>query len=923
MLVIVDASSFIFRAFYAVRPLSNAAGVPTNATFGFATMILKVLEELKPEKLAIVYDTKHPSFRKERYAEYKANRSAMPDDLQPQIPYIKRFVEALGLPRFEKPGLEADDIIAALAQLGKEKASGEILIVSSDKDLMQLVDEKTFLIDTMKNVKIGTAGVREKMGVEPNQIIDYLGLVGDSSDNIPGVPGIGPKTAATLLKDHGTLEGIYEKIDSLKAGKLKDNLIQHRENAFLSKELATVRYDVGIDFDWDALSYKPVFGAEMQGLLKELEFAKFQDRLERLTKSAPKDQAASAPASSSLLVESQSPAPAAPVSADDKVAAHAPSYHLIQKLEDLEKALAKAAQADVLVIDTETTGLAHTDKLVGFSFCFGAKDAYYVPLRHDYGEQVELSDAVALWNRLLRGKKLAGQNLKFDLNVLRREGVEIDDSQVAFDTMLAAYVADPSGRHNMDQLSKKYLHHDTITYESVCGTGKNQKRFSEVDLGLATQYAAEDAHVTWLLKEEIGAELKRSPSLEKVLNTIDLPLVAVLSDMETRGVAIDKPLLANLSEEFANDLKNYEQQAFEIAGGEFNLASPKQLQEVLFERLKLPTFKKTKTGYSTDVDVLTKLAVIHPLPRVILQYREVAKLKSTYVDVLPEIADADSRVHTNYQQTVAATGRLSSSDPNLQNIPIRTELGKRIRAAFVARPGYLLVGADYSQIELRVLAELSGDALLKDAFQKGADIHTLTAARVFHVDEANVTSDLRRKAKAINFGLIYGKTAFSLAEELGISRAEASDIISVYFRQYPTIRTYLDGLAESAKAKGYAETLYGRRRPIEGINDRNKMVQAMAERMATNTPLQGTAADLMKLAMVRVHRELPKREMKSRMILQVHDELVLEVPENEVDAARALVKEMMEGVGRISGFPQFSVPLTVETGKGTNWLDLG
>jgi DNA polymerase-1 len=750
------------------------------------------------------------------------------------------------------------------------------------------------------------------MGVEPALIADYLGIVGDSSDNIPGVKGIGPKGAVALLEEFGSLEGVYENIDKVKAGKLRDNLIAAKENAILSKELATVRWDVGVEFTWDNLECRPNFSEEMRALLTELEFLKLGERIERLANGSSKSKGTPLPQSTE-----------ASSSVSDMVARFAAKYTCIQDDAALAALFDRLDKEPIIAFDTETTGLGHGARLVGFSLCASDTEAFYIPLRHvTEDKQCDLSLAIAGLTNFLKGKKIVGQNLKYDWNILRAEDLRPGSGSVFFDTMLASYALEPGERHGMDELSRRILGHETIKYSDVCGTGKNEISFTHVELDRATAYAAEDAHVTWLLFRELSKAIEKEPTLGKVFREIDLPLVDVLADMEWQGVRVDRAHLETLAQEFTVDLARLEKEAHLSAGQEFNLASPKQLQEILFGKLNLPAFKKTKTGFSTDVEVLEKLAVMHELPAIILSYREIAKLKSTYVDVLPLLADGEARVHTSYNLTVAATGRLSSSDPNLQNIPIRTELGKKIRAAFVSKPGHQLLGADYSQIELRVLAHLSGDEALVAAFKRGDDIHALTAAKIFEVDASDVTPDLRRKAKAINFGLLYGKTAFSLAEELAITRAEAANIIEAYFAQYPTVKKFLDGLVESAREKGYAETLYGRRRKIQGINDRNKMVKNMAERMATNTPIQGTAADLMKLAMIRVHNEIAKSQTKAKLILQVHDELVLEVPDSEVAAIGELVKRVMEGVGRLPGFPQIEVPLTVEIGHGPNWLEI-
>lgn len=908
---LIDASSFIFRAYYAVRPLSNKQGLPTNAVFGFAQMILSVLEQMKPTHIAFVYDTKHPSFRKEMYAEYKANRGVMPEDLSPQIPYIKKFVEALGLPAFERPGFEADDVIATLAEraahLSKEEA--EVCIVSSDKDLMQLVNSHIYLYDTMKSQRYGEAEVKEKLGVPPKLVPDYLGLVGDSSDNIPGVKGIGPKGATGLLEQFGTLEGVYENLSSIKKESQRKTLEECRDAAFLSKQLATVRRDLPIETDWHSLRCEPRAGAELIALLQELEFGMIEKRVR-------------AWGQPSAAAETISLAPAS-----DKVAASKGSYKSLRTMAELEAVFARYAREEKVALDTETTSLIARDQsIVGFSFCVDGKDSFYVPLHHVNPEsgarvegQIDQAGAATALSSFLRGKRIVGQNLKFDLNVLRAAGIVIEPEQVYFDTMIASYVLEPEGRHNLDSLADRFLGHKNISYEEICGEGKQQCPFSHAPIEKAGEYAAEDAHVAYLLAEEFERAFADKPELGKVFRDIDLPLVPVLADMEWEGVSVDTEHLKELSAEFSGELQSLERKAHELAGGEFNLASPKQLQKILFEDLKLPVIKKTKTGFSTDVDVLEKLSARHPLPALILDHRELSKLKGTYVDVLPTLVHPQTnRVHASFNQTVAATGRLSSSDPNLQNIPIRTESGKRVREAFIAKKDCVLLGADYSQVELRILASMSGDEALTRAFQQGEDIHSLTASQLFSVARDKVSEEQRRQAKAINFGILYGKSAFSLAEELGIPRSEAADIIKKYFERYPTIRAFLDGLVASAKEKGYAETVFGRRRYIEGIHSKNKMILGMAERMAVNTPIQGTAADLVKIAMRRLFDELRKRKLASRLILQVHDELVLEVPRAEEAEARALVKECMES----AGLDKIHVPLTVDIGVANNWTAL-
>jgi DNA polymerase I len=928
---LIDASSFIFRAFYAVRPLSNKDGLPTNSVFGFANMIIKVLEDLQPTHIAVVYDTKAPSFRKEMYPEYKANRGAMPEELVPQIPYIKKFVETLGLPGFERPGFEADDVIATLAERAAHmEKEADVCIVSSDKDLMQLVNGHIHLYDTMKGQKFTPAEVKEKLGVPPALVADYLGIVGDSSDNIPGVKGIGPKGAVALLEQFGSLEKIYQHLDQVKKEGQRKQLEECREIAKLSKELATVKRDLPIETDWHSLRCQPQPGPEFLALLQELEFHALEKRMRswKLPEGGPRPVAgaSSSPVSATAPAETAlAPFPAAGRSGD-LVAAAKKEYRILRSPAELEEVFSGLGRAPYIALDTETTSLhVHEAELVGFSFCGDAERAYYVPVGHVDSEgkrehgQCSKAEAVKALGGFLHGRKVVGQNLKYDLSVLRGAGLHIEQEQVLFDSMIASYILEPESRHNLDLLAEKYLQHKNISYEELCGEGKSQISFAQVDIEKAGEYAAEDAHVAWMLTGVLEAKLAEVPELERVFREIDLPLVPVLSSMEWEGVAIDSAHLKKVSLEFAHQLEALERRAHQLGGGEFNLSSPKQLQKILFEDLKLPVVKKTKTGFSTDVEVLEKLRALHELPAVILEHRELSKLKGTYVDVLPTLVNEKTgRVHTNFNQTIAATGRLSSSDPNLQNIPIRTASGRLVRQAFVAAPGHYLVGADYSQVELRILASMSGDEELSRAFREQQDVHSLTASQIFNVPLEQVDSDQRRKAKAINFGLLYGKSAFTLAEELGISRGEASEIIKKYFARYPTIRGFLDGLVEAAKRSGYAETVFGRRRYIEGIHSQNKMILAAAERMAVNAPIQGTAADLIKIAMISLQKELREGKWKTRLLLQVHDELVCEAPEEELKAAQGLVKKHMEN----AGLGKIHVPLTVETGAARNWLEL-
>jgi DNA polymerase-1 len=924
---LIDASAFIFRAFYAVRPLSNKSGLPTNAVFGFAQMIIKILEDLRPTHIAVVYDAGSVTFRKEMYDQYKANRSAMPEDLVPQIPYIKKFVECLHLPSFELAGFEADDVIGTLADRAAHLSSdqADVAIVSSDKDLMQLVNDRIYLYDTMKDVRYFPEQVKEKLGVLPELVADYLGIVGDTSDNIPGVKGIGPKGAVALLEQFGSMEAMYENLDQVKKDGQRKSLAECKDIALLSKKLATVKRDLPLELDWHALECQPKAGEAFMALMQELEFHALEKRMGSWAMDSGGRPVPEASAGAQDVPHTLEAIHAVP--AEDLVAKRRKEYRALRTLAELKEVLKSLDSAPVVAFDTETTSLAiHDAALVGFSFSADGETSYYVPVGHVDAEtemlvpnQVPRKEAVQLFGDFLSKRKIAGQNLKYDLNVLRNEGYELAPEVVGFDSMIASYILEPESRHGLDLLALKYLGHKNIAYEDLCGTGKNQISFSRVSIEKALEYAAEDSQVAFLLMEILAEKLGQVPSIQKVFAEIELPLVPVLADIEWEGVAVDIPHLQAVSHKFSELLVDIEKNAFEAAGGEFNMASPKQLSKILFEDLKLPVIKKTKTGFSTDVEVLEKLAPLHKLPALILEARELTKLKSTYVDVLPTLVHPETgRVHASFNQTVAATGRLSSSDPNLQNIPIRTESGKLVRQGFVAQEGNLLVGADYSQIELRILASMSGDELLTNAFRENQDVHSLTAHLIFGSPIDKVSSDERRKAKAINFGLLYGKSAFSLSEELHISRGEAADIIKAYFARYPTIRQFLDQLSEDAKRTGYAETLFGRRRKIEGIHSKNKMILSGAERMAVNTPIQGTAADLVKIAMVKLFHALKEAGLKSKIIMQVHDELVLEVPAGEEATATKLVKECMESAGGSA----IKVPLTVDVASARDWLSL-
>ena len=873
-------------------------------------MLVKLIEDLSPSHIAIVYDTKYPSFRKKLYSEYKANRLAMPEDLIPQIPYIKKFVDFLCLPSFEQKGYEADDLIASLVERSK-KSSIPSCIVSSDKDLMQLLVYKdTYMFDAMKSKEIYPKDVKEKLGVAPERVTDYLALVGDASDNIPGVRGIGPKSAAHFLEEWGSLENLYKNINKLKKNKQRESLEQYKDIAFLSKKLSIVKTDLKLDFSWNALLCAPKYSEKMRDLCEELELTKLSARMEGVLPKTGEEH-------STTKVKSKK------AESKDEVKRTNPKYKAILSIKELEKVFQKLDKKRVIALDTETMGLEYNSGLVGFSFCASKSESFYVPLCHkNLKKQCDLKKSIKLLGDFLKNKKIVGQNIKFDINILFQHGINVQNKQIIFDTMIASYILEPESRHNLGNISEKYLYHKCISYKDIMKDKKKHQSFAELPLEKATEYACEDAHVTWLLYLKLDATLEKDKSLKKVLFDIEIPLISVLAAMEREGFKIDTKFLKEMSFQLEAEIGRLTHESWKLAGEEFNLASPKQLQEILFEKLNIPTFnlKRGKTGYSTDMKSLMKIVHQHELPNLILHFREVNKLKNTYVDVIPSLVDKNSRVHTSFNQTVTATGRLSSSNPNLQNIPIRSDLGRKIRGAFIAEKNNVLIGADYNQIELRILAFLSQDKALLDCFERGDDIHDATARKIFSIKKKVVSSEQRRRAKAINFGLLYGKTAFSLAEELAITRQEASAIIENYFHQYPSIKKFLDTLPDKAKRLGFAETLYGRKRYIADINAKNTFVRKMAERMAINTPIQGTAADIIKIAMNDLYAALQKHKLKAKIILQVHDELVLESPKSESKKVSSLLKYCMEGVGNKEGFPKIEVPLTVDLGISTDWL---
>jgi DNA polymerase-1 len=879
-LYLIDGSSYIYRAYFAIRHLSNSKGFATNAVFGFINMLLKVVREHAPDHLAVVFDAKGPTFRKEIYPEYKANRSAMPEDLVPQIPYIKEVVRAFNMPAIEKAGYEADDIIATLAK--KFAAEGlEITVVTGDKDLMQIVSERIRLLDTMKDKISGLEEVAERFGGAPDKVIEVQALAGDSSDNIPGVPGIGEKTAVKLIREFGTVENLLERCDEVK-GKMGEKLREFAEQARLSKRLVTLVDDLPLNLDYANFALSEPNREALTALFKELEFHKLVQEFSTETRAGGE------------------------------------GYRGVLDAAGLDELTAELRRAGRFAFDTETTSLdAVRADLVGLSFSVKEQEAWYIPVGHRYlgaPEQLDHQQVLEALRPLLEDPQLSkiGQNLKYDLLVLRRAGIEVKGP--FFDTMIASYLAQPAAKsHGMDALASELLGHKTVSYAEVAGSGKKQIGFEEVEVEKAVHYAAEDADITLRLAAALEPKLDETGQ-RRLFDEVEMPLVEVLTAMEWAGIRIDSAFLGALSKEMEGKLSALEREIHELAGGPFNIASPKQLGEVLFERLGLPKGKKTKTGWSTDVEVLSALAEQNPVAARILEHRSLAKLKNTYCDALPKLVNpATGRIHTSFNQAVTATGRLSSSDPNLQNIPIRTEEGGRIREAFIPAEGNVLLAADYSQIELRILAHLADEAVLKESFAQGEDIHKRTASEVFGVFPEMVTSEMRRQAKTINFGVIYGMGAFSLGKDLGIPTREAQVFIDNYFARYPGIKTFMESKKAEAREKQYVTTLLGRRCAVPEILCQNGAIRGYAERNAINYPIQGSAADIVKVAMVRIHRRLAEEGLKARMVLQVHDELVFDVPQGELERVRELVRREMEGATALS------VPLLVDIGVGANW----
>lgn len=920
-LVLVDGSSYLYRAFHAFPPLTNSAGEPTGAMYGVLNMLKSLISQVQPSHIAVVFDAKGKTFRDEMFEQYKSHRPPMPDDLRKQIQPLHDIIRALGIPLLVIEGVEADDVIGTLA-VEASKANQKVLISTGDKDMAQLVDDNIMLINTMNNTLLDREAVIEKYGIPPELIIDYLALMGDSADNIPGVAGVGEKTALGLLQGIGSMAEIYANLDKVAelpirgAKKLGDKLLAEKEMADLSYRLATIKTDVALDITPEQLTLGASNNDQLTEYFGRYEFKRWLNEVMN--------------GADSITNNNEQPTKinhyqATPALAQDNSDESLPAiqidrsrYETLLTEADLNRWVEKLKQVKLFALDTETDNLDYmAANLVGISFALENGEAAYLPLQLDYlgaPKTLEKTTALTLLKPVLENPAIqkVGQNFKYDLTIFARNGIDVQG--VAFDTMLESYVLNSTGRHNMDDLAKRYLGHQTISFEEIAGKGKNQLTFNQIPLEKAAEYAAEDADVTMKLQQVLWEKLSKEPTLEKLFKEMELPLLGVLSRMERLGVLIDSDALFLQSNEIANRLSELEEQAYVLAGQPFNLASTKQLQEILFDKLGLPVIQKTPKGApSTNEEVLEELAFSHELPKVLVEHRGLSKLKSTYTDKLPQMVNSQTgRVHTSYHQAVTATGRLSSSDPNLQNIPIRNEEGRRIRQAFIAREGFTVVAADYSQIELRIMAHLSQDQGLINAFTQGKDIHRSTAAEIFGVSLDEVTSEQRRNAKAINFGLIYGMSAFGLSRQLGIGRADAQSYMDLYFKRYPGVQTFMHDIREKAKAQGYVETLFGRRLYLPDINSSNGMRRKAAERVAINAPMQGTAADIIKRAMIQLDQKL-QNDPDIAMIMQVHDELVFEVRSEKVAFYSELIKTQMESAADLV------VPLIVDVGQGTNW----
>ncbi|RJP66584.1 MAG: DNA polymerase I [Ignavibacteriales bacterium] len=916
--VIIDAMALAYKAYFALinRPLYTGKKEPTSAIYGFVNQMIRILETNKPDYIAVAFDSKEKTFRHEKYEQYKATRQEMPEELIPQIQRIKDIIEAFKIPVYILPGYEADDIIGTAVKKA-ELLGLDSYAITPDKDYNQLITENVRIIKPGKTtdeiVIIDIAKVKEEFGIEPIQIIDYLALVGDSSDNIPGVAGIGPKKATPLLQSYKSIEDIYDNLDKIEKADVQKKLAEGKENAFLSKELARIHTDVPLDFDFDKAKLEIPDYEKLLSIFTELEFKTFYPRVKKIFEFSL----------NGIIEENNIKVESTVLSFDkEKV-----KYYLITNKKEAEELVKKLSKCSLLVFDTETDSLdTITVNLAGVSFCITAGEAYYVavnpfPKSHDLfskelSNRIDIKEFIDLFTSVFANEKIKKvcQNGKYDISVLRRYDMEVNNFY--FDTMLASYVIDPDEKHGMDDLSEKYLNYKPIPLSSLLGAKKDPLKIFDVDLNELSNYSCEDADVTLRLFNVLSKIVDES-KLNRVCYDIEFPLVKVLEDMEREGVKTDEAFLKSLSNDLLSSLNQFSAEIWKCAGESFNINSSQQLQRILFDKLGLDTGKKTKTGFSTDAKSLEALQGKHEIIDLIMKYREVQKLKSTYTDALPQLINKQTgRIHTNFNQTIAATGRLSSTNPNLQNIPIRTELGREIRKAFIPKDkNHVILSADYSQIELRIMASICGDKNLSAAFENGEDIHRSTAALVFQVPPSEVTPDMRRKAKEVNFGILYGIGAFGLKTRLGIPQSHAKEIIDNYFKTFSNVKNYMDSAIKSAKLKGYAETLTGRRRFLRNINSNNQTVRGFEERAAINMPIQGTAADMIKVAMIEIFKDLNNRKLKSKMILQVHDELVFDVHKDELEEVKALVKHHME-----TSFP-LNVPIVAETGVGDNWLD--
>ena len=883
-LFLIDGQSFCYRAFYAIRELTNSKGEPTNAIYGFVTTLRKLLREEKPDYMAVCFDRKEATFRHERYEAYKIHRKPMPDALVEQIPHIKEFVHAYRIPVFEQPGFEADDLLGTIAKKA-EQAGMDTIIVTGDKDMLQLVSDKVKILNVYQEKLLDRKSVKERFGgLAPQQVVDVLSLAGDASDNIPGVPGVGEKTAVDLIREFHSLDGVYQHLDKVKGAARQKALKENEQIARLSRDLALIDCHVPVEIDLEKMKLKSPDENQLAELVKHFEF---RSLLKELT-------------------------PTGETGEENR------KYHTVLDEATLERLVKKLAQSKAFAVDTETTSedplRAH---LVGMSFSMKAMEAYYVPiaLAHHQGKGIDWKKVKKLVAPVLENERIQkyGQNIKYDLIVLRRHDIELRG--ITFDTMVASYLINPIKlNHNLDDISFEYLGVKKIAFEDLVGSGRKQILMDQVPIEKISEYAAEDADCVFRLVE-LFRRLLEVHQLVELFEHLEMPLVRVLAQMEMNGVAVDLKFLKELSDRLGHDLGELTSEIYKEAGEEFNINSTKQLADILFTKLKLPVIKRTKTGYSTDVSVLEKLAQSYKLPKLLLEYREKTKLKSTYLDAFPELVHPETkRIHTSFNQTVTSTGRLSSSEPNLQNIPIKTEIGRQIRRAFVPRAkGWKILSADYSQIELRVLAHLSADPNLTKAFQDNLDVHRFTATLLYGTDLESVTHEMRNVAKTINFSIVYGVSAFGLAQSLAISVSEAQAFIDSYFARYPKVKDYLEAEKEEARERGFLKTIFGRRSYFPDIRSSNSNLRQFAERAAINAPIQGSAADIINVAMIHIQTELESRSLKSLMTLQVHDELVFDVPEDELGELESLVREKMEGAYSLS------VPLKVDLRVGTSW----